>query len=201
MVDPIDRAAAWSGWPLSPRQRELLAGLERWLRDEAIPAGGLGPNEGDRLRHRHLADSLVFAGGWPGSSPPRRLVDLGAGVGLPGLPLAILWPTTATQLVERSGKRADLARRAVGVLSLPNVEVEQGEASRASGEAEMVVARAAAAPEVVRKWAHRLLTPDGRAVIGGSWQEHPSPGAGEQVVEVPAEVLDRPVWLRIMAAS
>ncbi|HSQ38228.1 MAG TPA: hypothetical protein VLS92_10090, partial [Acidimicrobiia bacterium] len=51
------RAASWSGRELSPEQLELLTRYADWLRLEAIPAGGLGPREGERVWSRHLADS------------------------------------------------------------------------------------------------------------------------------------------------
>lgn len=197
----IDRAATWSGWPLSGSQTGLLQTLADWLRREAIPRGALGRNEGPRLETRHLADSLLFAGAWPGPMAPPRMADLGSGAGLPGLPLAILWPETEVHLIERRASRADLIRRGVRVLDLENVTVEQADATRVRLEVEMVVARAAARPETVSIWAGSLLTPGGILVVGGSWQEAPAPGPGEEVVEVPAWVLDRPVWLRIMAAS
>lgn len=163
--------------------------------------GALGRNEGRRLETRHLADSLLFAGAWSRPSPPPRLADLGSGAGLPGLPLAILWPDTRVHLIERRASRADLIRQGVRVLGLENATVQQADAARVRLEVEMVVARAAAPPETVAGWARSLLVPGGMLVVGGSWQEAPAPGPGYELVEVPAWVLDRPVWIRIMAAS
>lgn len=195
------RAGEWSGWPLAEDQFIQLRQFGTWLSREAIPSGALGPNEGVRLHTRHLADSLVFAAAWRGLSPPPRLVDLGSGVGLPGIPLAILWPATRVTLVERRERRADLARRAVRRLALPNVEVAQQEAVAVTMEAEMVVARAVAAPAVVAEWAGRIVVAGGVVAMGGSWTKAPVARPGEEVMEIPGEVLDRPVWLRIMAAS
>lgn len=163
--------------------------------------GALGRNEGPRLETRHLADSLLFAGAWPPSSPPPRVADLGSGAGLPGLPLAILWPDTQIHLVERRASRADLIRRGVEAVGLENAVVQQADAGRVELEVEMVVARAAAPPETVAGWARSMLVPGGVLVMGGSWQEAPAVGPGQELVEVPAWVLDRPVWIRIMAAS
>ncbi len=163
--------------------------------------GALGRNEGSRLETRHLADSLLFAGAWTSPSPPPRLADLGSGAGLPGLPLAVLWSDTQVHLIERRASRADLIRRGVETLGLENVTVHQADAARVELEVEMVVARAAAPPETVAGWARSMLAPGGVLAMGGSWQEAPVPGPDQEVVEVPDWVLDRPVWIRIMAAS
>lgn len=195
------RAADWAGWPLDGRCQDLLSRLGEWLEREAIPAGGLGPNEASRIEGRHLADSLLFARGWDPPDPPRSMVDLGSGVGLPGLPLAILWPDTEVTLMDRSGKRVDLARRAVRILGVENVRTVQGEAGSHFGRYEMAVARAAGPPELVRDWGLRLVTPGGVMVVGGSHRARPEAGPGETVVEVGAGILDRAVWLRMMTAS
>lgn len=197
----MDQAAQWAGWSLDAEARSLLARLGDWLREEALPAGGLGPSEANRIEDRHLADSLLFARGWPPPTPPARLVDLGSGVGLPGLPLAILWRETEVTLLDRSGRRVDLARRAIRVLGLSNVEARQADAGRWSGVAEMVVARAAAPPERVREWGMGILVPGGVLVIGGSRRERPEPGPGETVIETGPGILDRTVWLRMITSS
>lgn len=197
----IDRAAQWSGWPLSPAGADSLRAFGAWLVEEAIPAGGVGPNEAERIEDRHLADSLLFAGGWAGRNPPERLLDLGSGVGLPGVPLAILWPQTAVVLVDRSAKRMDMARRAGRMLGLKNLTAEVGDARHLDQSVDMVVARAAASAAKVHSWALPALRPGGRTVVGGSWISRPEPTPGERIVSVPAEVLDRPVWLRIMDKS
>ena len=197
----VRRAAAWTGWPLSSQQVDLLRRFGTWLRNEAIEGGGLGPNEAERIEERHLADSLLFAIGWPPPAPPACVIDLGSGVGLPGVPLAILWPTAKVNLVERGERRAALARRGIRTLGIQNVTVTEGDAAHLEGQADLVVARAVAEPEVVGEWAHSVLGRKGRWVIGGSHHTAPRPSAGEQILAVPPEILDHPVWLRMMAPT
>jgi 16S rRNA (guanine(527)-N(7))-methyltransferase RsmG len=199
-MDWIGRAAEWAGLSLDPAKRRQLHHFADWLRDEAIPAGGLGPNEAERLKQRHLGDSLLFAGAWRRPQPPIDLLDLGSGVGLPGIPLAILWPETAVTLLDRAGRRVQLARRAIRVLGLDQVEVIQAEAGTGERQAEMVVARAAAEPRRVLEWVRRATRPGGIGVVGGSHREAPVSSENEEILAVPAEILDHPVWLRIMAA-
>lgn len=199
-MDAVERAAQWAGLELSARLRHRLQQFQDWLATEALPAGGLGPEEGDRLETRHVADSLLFAAPWRGRPAPETLIDLGSGVGLPGIPLALVWPSTAVTLVDRAGRRADLARRAVRILSADNVAVWEGDAGQVPGTADLVVARATAAPARVLGWGRRLLRPGGMLVVGGSHRARPAPVGEEAILAVPPEILDHPVWLRMMAA-
>ena len=203
------RAGRWAGWTLTAPQMALLERYASWLRDEAIRAGGLGPREGERLWSRHLADSLLFATAWRGRAPD-ELLDVGSGVGLPGIPLAILWPETKVTLLDRGGRRVRLLYRVVGVLGLSNVMIAQGDALAVADEWEAIVARGALrAPEFVGLSA-RLLSPGGTAVLGLSRREQPPErtrdlvgiaealGLEPELVGVPPEILDAPAWLLIM---
>lgn len=71
---------------------------------------------------RHLLDSLslvpVLA-----SVPSERVIDIGSGGGLPGIPLAIVTPDTRFVLLEATGKKAGFLRDATDRLGLDNVRV------------------------------------------------------------------------------
>ena len=197
-MERVRRAARWAGLALNPRQIDLLRQLADWLVMEAIPAGGLGSAEEPVVYSRHLADSLLFASAWRCRlRPPKTILDIGAGVGLPGLPLAIAWPSSEVTLLERSARRADLARRAVRLLGLNNVAVATTQLREWRLPAELLVCRAMAPPNSLRKDLERLLCPTGVAVIGGS---HRSPPVfpGFRTCQVPANILGNPAWLLII---
>ncbi len=148
-----------------------------------------------RLHDRHIADSLLFAGGF--DRIPDQISDLGSGAGLPGIPLAVMLPETEFVLVDRSGKRVDLMRRAARILDLPNVMVRQGEIEGLTDPVPAIVSRATLAPDHSLALLERLLTRGGRAVVGGSWvapPDHP----GFETLELNSKVLDRTIWLLIM---
>lgn len=215
MPDSIDMAIAaaeWCGYKLDGVARESLGAYATWLQAEAIPAGGLGPREGPRIWSRHVADSIVFAAGWAGS-PPDEVLDVGTGVGLPGIPLAILWPDTEVTLLDRGGRRVRLLQRIVRILELANVAVFHGDAFDVADEWSGVVYRGSVtAPESVGLSA-RLLDIPGTAVLGLSRRDQPPErardlvgvaealGLSAEIVGIPPEILDAHAWLLIMRAG
>jgi len=209
-IEVARQVSEWAGFPLTPEQEDQLGVYVDWLREEAIPAGGLGPREGERVWDRHIADSLAFATAWRERPPPSEVLDVGSGVGLPGIPLAILWPEALITTLDRGGRRVRLLRRAARIVGLVNVDVAQGDVFSVADEWESVVFRGAVkAPEAVGLSA-RLVEAGGTSVLGLSRRpEEPTDGtdlinlAGAlgldaEVLEIPAEVLDATAWLLIM---
>ena len=78
---PPPAAAAVFGDQLESARRyaELLAG-------PGVERGLLGPREVERIWERHILNSAAVAELLDG---PERVVDIGSGAGLPGVPLAI----------------------------------------------------------------------------------------------------------------
>lgn len=205
-------AVEWAGYDLSDTACAVLESYALWLIAEAIPAGGLGPREADRVWSRHVADSLLFASGWPDGAPS-EILDVGTGVGLPGIPLAVLWPDTEVTLLDRGGRRIRLLQRVTRVLGLENVHVFQGDVFDVADEWAGVVFRGSVkAPEAVGLSA-RLLDVPGTAVLGLSRRATPptrsrdlvgvaeAMGLTATIVGVPPAVLDAPAWLLIMRAG
>jgi 16S rRNA (guanine527-N7)-methyltransferase len=211
-IDVAIAAAEWCGYELDDAARERLEAYALWLEAEAIPAGGLGPREGDRLWTRHIGDSLVFAAGWQNAAPS-EILDVGTGVGLPGIPLAILWPDCEVTLLDRGGRRIRLLQRIVRILGLENVAVFQGDAFDVADEFTGVVYRGSVtAPESVGLSA-KLLDIPGTAVLGLSRRPEPPDrsrdligvatalGLDAEVLGVPPTILDGAAWLLIMRSG
>ncbi len=211
-VDMARRAADWAGYPLTEGAAEVLEIYALWLEAEAIPAGGLGPREGDRIWSRHVADSILFAAGWPDGAP-KEVLDVGSGVGLPGIPLGVLWPDAEITLLDRGGRRIRLLQRIVRVLGLSNVHVFQGDAFDVADEWSGVVYRGSVKPPESVGLSARLLDTPGTAVLGLSRKSQPpdrtrdlvsvaqAMGLDTEIVGVPSTILDAPAWLLIMRAG
>ena len=120
MKHPHRRGKALHRLPVEPDPAALQE-LEAAYGD-AVRLGFLGPREGARLRERHLDDALGLAA----IQPPRageRWVDLGAGAGLPGLPLAFAHPQASFTLVDAQRRRLDWVAATAARLRIDNVTV------------------------------------------------------------------------------
>ncbi len=196
----VEPAATWwrilelgDGNPSDDKMSKLVT-YRDWLIKEAIPAGGLGPGEIARVDERHIGDSLLF-----GRLPPANtaVLDVGSGVGLPGIPLAIASPETDFILLDRSRRRVDLMKRAVRILNLGNVSVVHSDLENWKTQVPIVVSRATVPPDRFLPHLNRILTRDGLAVLGGSWENEPIQ-TGYETKEIGSSVFDRPVWLLMM---
>ena len=195
----LRRAAGWAGVELSVDQLALLTRYAEWLVAEAVPAGGVGPAEGARIIDRHIADSLVFGIGWV-DNVPSTLIDVGSGVGLPGIPLAIAYPGIAVTLLDRSERRTGLAGRAVRILGLTNAVAVQGDVSHFTSRYGAATFRASLPVIDALDAARTTLDIRGTAVIGLSRSRSPAqtptpePGETIQLLETPEGILDSPAW-------
>lgn len=143
---------------IAQRYAELLAGA-------GVERGLLGPREVDRIWDRHLLNSAAVS---ELLDSGERVVDIGSGAGLPGLPLAIARPDLDIVLLEPMLRRTDFLREVVAELGL-SVEVVRGRAEERGvreqiGERDVAVSRAVAALDKLTRWSMPLLRTDGRMV-------------------------------------
>ncbi len=78
---------------------------------------------------RHLLDSLAVLPHLR-ALQPKRVLDVGTGGGLPGIPLALLAPQTAFVLLDSNSKKTRFVQQAVVELGLGNVEVVHARAEQ-----------------------------------------------------------------------
>ena len=215
MSSPVDPAiwprramqelADWLGIPLSAAQHTQLERFGQWLLDEAAPAGGIGPREAERLFDRHVGDSLTYVTAVP--TDAERLVDVGSGVGLPGLPIAIAGPDRQVTVLDRSGRRVDLLRRAVRILGLPNVRVRHADVTDIDEAFEVAVFRASLPADRAAATLPTLVVPGGTGVVGMSrLDQRPDmpdlpDGIDAHLRAVRAPMLDSPSWLLRMRTT
>jgi len=118
---PLARGLEALGVALPPPQVAALLGylalLARWNAAYNLTA----VREPAEMVPRHLLDSLSIRPWVRGS----RLLDVGTGPGLPGIPLAIADPALQVVLLDANGKKVRFCRQAALELGLRNVEVVQ----------------------------------------------------------------------------
>ena len=75
----------------------------------------------EEVQLKHFLDSLTIA--LAIKEMPSRLLDIGTGAGLPGVPLKILFPSTSLTLVDSVHKKAAFLHHLLARLGLDGVEV------------------------------------------------------------------------------
>jgi 16S rRNA (guanine527-N7)-methyltransferase len=133
----------------------------------------------------HFADSLV-ALELPVLRSASAIADIGAGAGLPGLPLAIALPGAGFATVESSGRRCEFIQRAALRCEIRNVEVVNARAEswpEGLGRFDVVTARALAPLDVVAEYAAPLLRTGGTLVVWRGRRDFDAEHAGVRAAE------------------
>lgn len=155
-----DGAAAIFGERIDIAQR-----YAEWLAGPGVERGLLGPREVDRIWERHILNSVAIE---ELLETGERVVDVGSGAGLPGIPLAIARPDLEVVLLEPLLRRSEFLNEVIDELGLA-VEVVRGRAEEPPvrnrfGERDAAVSRAVAALDRLTKWCMPLLRPGGRMI-------------------------------------
>jgi 16S rRNA (guanine527-N7)-methyltransferase len=142
----LDRAVAYA---------QLLA-------TEGTVRGLIGPHEVPRLWERHLLNSAVVGELLPAGA---RVVDVGSGAGLPGIPIALVRPDVDMTLLEPLARRVAFLEECRDRLGLPVTvrrgRAEEGPVRRDLGGVDTVTARAVAPLDRLAGWCLPLLRPGG----------------------------------------
>ena len=158
-ADQLKRGLIALGLTLAPDTQEKLldyiALIEKWNRVYNLTA----IREPERMVSHHLLDSLAVAP----HLHAKRLLDVGSGAGLPGIPLALANPDMQVTLLDSNHKKAAFLNQAVMELKLKNAEVcaERVESWQTERRFDVIISRAFSdMGEFVRITRH-LLAPGG----------------------------------------
>jgi 16S rRNA (guanine527-N7)-methyltransferase len=155
---PGAAAVFGSALPQAERYVARLAG-------DGVARGLIGPREVPRLWERHVLNSAAVAEAVPVGA---RVVDVGSGAGLPGIPLGLARPDVTLTLVEPMARRVEFLEEALRDLAdgdgVPDWRVIRGRAEEkavvsAVGPVDVVTARAVAPLPRLVGWCRGLLRP------------------------------------------
>ncbi|MHB0874629.1 MAG: 16S rRNA (guanine(527)-N(7))-methyltransferase RsmG [Anaerolineae bacterium] len=172
--------------------------------------------EYEQVQVRHFADSLTCLLATPAlldaarQGSPCRLIDVGSGAGLPGVPIKIVWPQATLTLVESVAKKCAFLEHIVATLGLEGVTVVNARAEEVGQDAahrecyDVVVVRAVAELAELAEYCLPLARRQGIViaqkgddvhgeVVQGEWAVSVLGGSVEKVlhVEVPGTALPR----------
>lgn len=171
-----DAATPGTGAPSVPPAPEAarsvfgagLAGAERYvsrLATDGVTRGLIGPREASRLWERHVLNSAAVADAVPRDA---RVVDVGSGAGLPGIPLALARPDLRLTLLEPMARRVEFLEEVVAELGAPwrvvRGRAEERSVQSAVGPVDVVTSRAVAALPRLVSWCRGLLRPGAQLV-------------------------------------
>lgn len=175
----LDEGLARLELAVEPSQRDqllaLLALLHKWNRAYNLTA----VRDPLAMVSRHLLDSAAVL---PWVRGP-RLLDVGAGPGLPGLVLAILAPELEVSLLDSNGKKVRFQRQAVLELGLTNVTPVQARVeTHRDAPFDQLISRAFAS------LADFVTLTEGLLAEGGEWLAMKGPAAAEELEALPPGV-------------
>jgi len=139
--------------------------LLKWQRSQRL----VGSSDPDWIVDHVMLDSLLFVRLLPPAA--RRILDVGSGAGVPGVPLRIVLADAALTLLEARAKRVSFLSAVVRELGLRECEVLNArlEAIRAdrAGHYDAVVMRCAGDPTTLYEAALPVLRPGGIVIASG----------------------------------
>ncbi len=155
--DRLRRGLERLALPLPARRVDALLRylelLRRWNRAFNL----VGRCDPDAMVTRHLLDCLAVAP----HLPPGRVLDVGTGAGLPGIPLALACPDNAFVLLDGSERKCRFLFQAKLETGLDNVLVERGRAEhyKKRMRIDIVTCRALGPLDEVLGMTERLMDP------------------------------------------
>jgi 16S rRNA (guanine527-N7)-methyltransferase len=140
---------------------ETWASLKEYcdlLRDWNAKINLVSRKDMERLELKHLAHCLTITK-FLRLMPKARLLDVGTGGGLPGIPLAICYPQARFTLLDSIGKKVMVVEDMVSKLNLENIEVRRGRVEEMPKKRsyDFVIGRAVTALPTFFKWVHNKI--------------------------------------------
>ena len=150
----------------------------KWQRSQRL----IGSAEPDWIIDHIVLDSLLFTRLLPYSA--ERIIDIGSGAGVPGIPLRIVLEPRLFTLLEARAKRASFLSAVVRELQLQNCEVKTGRLESMAAERgapyDVAVLRCTGNPAEMQAATFQVLKPGGLMIASGPPSRRPT-AAGDWI--------------------
>jgi 16S rRNA (guanine527-N7)-methyltransferase len=183
--DTLAAAAAALGVPLSDEQLAALlaylALIQKWNRVYNLTA----LRQPQEMLTHHLIDSLAVVAPLRrqiAGQAPVRLLDVGAGAGLPGVVVAICCPEVDVTCVDTVAKKAAFVQQVAATLRLPNLRGLHARVETLTQPFDVVCSRAFASLVDFTTWSRSALSEH------GVWMAMKGKHPGDELSALPSDV-------------
>lgn len=128
---------------------------------------------------------------------PRKVMDIGTGAGMPGVPIALSLPQAQVVLLDSTHKKLKFLDQLVLDLNLPNATTLLGRAEQVNNQInhrqqyDVVTIRAVAKIELCVKYSLPFLNPDGVAILyRGNWTEEEAEQLAQILPKYKSKIVD-----------
>ena len=173
---------------LSAPQLEKLARYAHWLEEKNKHINLISRKDTSQIGLHHICHSLVLTHSLELKSG-MKVLDIGTGGGLPGIPLAICYPEVEFHLIDSIMKKVKAVEEAASHLELSNVGCSQLRAEAVTDKYDIIVSRAVARLKKLWNWSRPLLNGKKHNALlclkGGDLKEELEEVGKKKIVSIP----------------
>ena len=151
---------------ISPDQIQLFIRLEKLLLNWNDKANVISRKNTPQIIRQNILHSTAIAC-YHAFEPDTKVLDLGTGGGLPGFPLAILFPQTEFVLLDSSSKKIKIVQNILFELGLKNVKLQAARVEDTNELYDIVVSKAVANADTLVEWSQHLINPNSTSIKKG----------------------------------
>jgi 16S rRNA (guanine527-N7)-methyltransferase len=141
----------------TPKQLDQFAALKNLYSEWNEKINVISRKDMDHFYEHHVLHSLAITTQFDFTAG-MEIMDLGAGGGFPGVPLAIFFPDTRFHLVDSINKKLKVVNEIASIIKLENVSTQHTRAEDIKNRKfDMVVSRAVAPLKDLCRWSKPLL--------------------------------------------